>query len=167
LRSGLSVPWYSDQRNAHVSQVSVSTAVTPKLEHAKARTEFWRRFAVTTAALARATRCVVPSSWRRSAARPARRADRDRAPRDRRPAATDRLHRRESLTPSERRVAEMAAEGPTNGEIAQALYVTPKTVEMHLPRRPIASSGSTCAGSSQRRWPDPLALSPVLVIAAR
>jgi DNA-binding CsgD family transcriptional regulator len=40
----------------------------------------------------------------------------------------------ESLTPSERRVAEMAAEGPTNREIAQALFVTPKTVEVHLSR---------------------------------
>ena len=38
----------------------------------------------------------------------------------------------ESLTPSERRVAQMAAEGPTNREIAQALFVTPKTVEIHL-----------------------------------
>jgi DNA-binding CsgD family transcriptional regulator len=37
-----------------------------------------------------------------------------------------------SLTPSERRVAELAAEGKTNKEIAQALYVTPKTVEVHL-----------------------------------
>jgi DNA-binding CsgD family transcriptional regulator len=37
-----------------------------------------------------------------------------------------------SLTPSERRVAEMAAEGDTNREIAQALFVTPKTVEVHL-----------------------------------
>jgi DNA-binding CsgD family transcriptional regulator len=38
----------------------------------------------------------------------------------------------ESLTPSERRVAELAAEGPTNRAIAQALFVTPKTVEVHL-----------------------------------
>jgi DNA-binding CsgD family transcriptional regulator/tetratricopeptide (TPR) repeat protein len=38
----------------------------------------------------------------------------------------------ESLTPSELRVARMAAEGPTNREIAQALFVTPKTVEVHL-----------------------------------
>jgi DNA-binding CsgD family transcriptional regulator/tetratricopeptide (TPR) repeat protein len=37
-----------------------------------------------------------------------------------------------SLTPSERRVADLAAEGMTNREIAQALYVTPKTVEVHL-----------------------------------
>src|SRR5262245_3110048 len=34
----------------------------------------------------------------------------------------------ESLTPSERRVAELAAQGPTNREIAQALYVTQRTV---------------------------------------
>jgi DNA-binding NarL/FixJ family response regulator len=38
----------------------------------------------------------------------------------------------ESLTPSERRVAEMAVEGLTNREIAQTLFVTPKTVEVHL-----------------------------------
>ncbi len=39
-----------------------------------------------------------------------------------------------SLTPSERRVADLAAEGKTNREIAQELYVTPKTVEVHLSR---------------------------------
>lgn len=38
----------------------------------------------------------------------------------------------EALTPSERRVAGMAAEGMTNREIAQSLFVTPKTVEVHL-----------------------------------
>jgi DNA-binding CsgD family transcriptional regulator len=38
----------------------------------------------------------------------------------------------ESLTPSERRVADLAAEGRTNRDIAQTLYVTPKTVEVHL-----------------------------------
>ena len=38
----------------------------------------------------------------------------------------------ELLTASERRVAELAAEGRTNPEIAQALYVTRKTVETHL-----------------------------------
>jgi DNA-binding CsgD family transcriptional regulator len=37
-----------------------------------------------------------------------------------------------SLTPSERRVADLAAEGSSNREIAQTLYVTPKTVEVHL-----------------------------------
>lgn len=38
----------------------------------------------------------------------------------------------DSLTPSELRVAGMAAEGMTNREIAQQLYVTSKTVETHL-----------------------------------
>lgn len=38
----------------------------------------------------------------------------------------------ESLTPSERRVAELAAEGLSNREIAEALWVTRKTVEHHL-----------------------------------
>ena len=38
----------------------------------------------------------------------------------------------ESLTPSERRVADLAAGGTTNRDIAQELYVTPKTVEVHL-----------------------------------
>ncbi|MEA2492786.1 MAG: hypothetical protein QOJ29_697 [Thermoleophilaceae bacterium] len=38
----------------------------------------------------------------------------------------------DSLTPSEARVARMAAGGATNREIAQALFVTPKTVEVHL-----------------------------------
>jgi tetratricopeptide (TPR) repeat protein len=38
----------------------------------------------------------------------------------------------DALTASERRVAEMAAEGSTNREIAQALFVTEKTIEWHL-----------------------------------
>jgi ATP/maltotriose-dependent transcriptional regulator MalT len=38
----------------------------------------------------------------------------------------------ESLTPSERRVATLAVEGMTNRDIAQRLFVTPKTVEVHL-----------------------------------
>ena len=38
----------------------------------------------------------------------------------------------ESLTARELRVAGMAADGRTNREIAQALFVTPKTVEVHL-----------------------------------
>ena len=38
----------------------------------------------------------------------------------------------EALTPSERRIAQMAAVGQTNMAIAQDLFVTLKTVEMHL-----------------------------------
>jgi DNA-binding CsgD family transcriptional regulator len=37
-----------------------------------------------------------------------------------------------ALTASERRVTDLAAAGETNRDIAQALYVTPKTVEVHL-----------------------------------
>jgi DNA-binding CsgD family transcriptional regulator len=38
----------------------------------------------------------------------------------------------EALTERELRVARLAAEGQTNRDIAQLLYVTPKTVEVHL-----------------------------------
>jgi DNA-binding CsgD family transcriptional regulator len=38
----------------------------------------------------------------------------------------------ESLTPSERRVADLAVSGMTNRQIAQSLFVTVKTVEAHL-----------------------------------
>jgi DNA-binding CsgD family transcriptional regulator len=38
----------------------------------------------------------------------------------------------ESLTPSERRVCQLAAQGLTNLDIAQALFVTLRTVEIHL-----------------------------------
>jgi DNA-binding CsgD family transcriptional regulator len=45
---------------------------------------------------------------------------------------SDALSGVESLTPSERRVADLAAGGDSNKDIAQTLYVTPKTVEVHL-----------------------------------
>jgi DNA-binding CsgD family transcriptional regulator len=48
--------------------------------------------------------------------------------RPRRPA----LRGRDALTPSELRVAELAVAGHTNREIAEALFVTLKTVEWHL-----------------------------------
>ncbi len=38
----------------------------------------------------------------------------------------------ESLTPSERRVSRMAASGVTNRQIAEALFLTIKTIESHL-----------------------------------
>jgi DNA-binding CsgD family transcriptional regulator len=41
---------------------------------------------------------------------------------------------RDALTPSELRVARIAAEGATNNEVAQALFITPKTVDTHLSR---------------------------------
>ena len=46
------------------------------------------------------------------------------------PARAD--DRRRGLTPSERRVAELAAAGQTNRQIADALFITAKSVEWHL-----------------------------------
>ena len=39
---------------------------------------------------------------------------------------------RDALTPSELRIALLAAEGKTNRQIAQALFITQRTVENHL-----------------------------------
>jgi DNA-binding CsgD family transcriptional regulator len=39
-----------------------------------------------------------------------------------------------SLTPTERRVADLASSGLTNRQTAEALFVTVKTVETHLAR---------------------------------
>ncbi|MDH6137589.1 DNA-binding CsgD family transcriptional regulator [Kitasatospora sp. MAA4] len=57
----------------------------------------------------------------------------------------------ESLTPSEIRVAELAAAGRSNREIAQTLFVTPKTVEAHL-----ASSYRKLGITSRRQLADQL-----------
>jgi DNA-binding CsgD family transcriptional regulator len=45
---------------------------------------------------------------------------------------SDSLWGPDALTPSERRVAELAIEGLTTREMAESLFVTPKTVEFHL-----------------------------------
>jgi DNA-binding CsgD family transcriptional regulator len=44
----------------------------------------------------------------------------------------DAVRGRDALTPSELRVAELAAGGQTNRQIAQALFITQRTVENHL-----------------------------------
>ncbi len=104
-----------------------------KLEHAKARTELG-------AALRRANRRAEAREHLRQAVELATicgatalatRAERELLATGARPRRIA-LSGAESLTPSERRVAEMAAEGPTNREIAQALFVTQRTVEVHL-----------------------------------
>ena len=62
----------------------------------------------------------------------------------------------EALTASERRVAELAGDGLTNREIAQALFVTMRTVEGHLTRvfakleLRRAQRGSRIAGDPRR-----------------
>lgn len=43
-------------------------------------------------------------------------------------------HRDATLTPSEQRVAELAASGMTNRDVAAALFISPKTVEANLSR---------------------------------
>jgi DNA-binding CsgD family transcriptional regulator len=68
-----------------------------------------------------------------------------------RPTTTDR-DGADSLTPSERRVVELAAAGGTNREIAQTLFVTEKTVETHLGR-----AFRKLNVSSRRQLPDVLA----------
>src|SRR5215218_9198837 len=71
-----------------------------------------------------------------------------------RPRTTDRTGA-DSLTPSERRVVELAATGGTNREIAQTLFVTEKTVETHLGR-----SFRKLDISSRRQLPEVLARAP-------
>jgi DNA-binding CsgD family transcriptional regulator len=61
----------------------------------------------------------------------------------------------DSLTPSEARVARMAADGMTNKEIAQALFVTVKTVEMHL-----GHAYTKLEISSRKELPETLAAGP-------
>lgn len=57
----------------------------------------------------------------------------------------------ESLTPSERRVADFAASGMTNRQIAQSLFVTVKTVEAHL-----SAAYGKLDISSRKQLPDAL-----------
>jgi DNA-binding CsgD family transcriptional regulator len=119
---------------AHLEEAVEVLADSPaKLEHAKARTELG-------AALRRAKRRSSAREQLRHAVELATicgavplaaRAETELLATGARPRRIA-LSGPKSLTPSERRVAQMAAEGPTNREIAQALFVTPKTVEVHL-----------------------------------
>jgi DNA-binding CsgD family transcriptional regulator len=113
--------------------VDVAADTPAMLDHAKARTEFG-------AALHRANRRspareqlrrALELATRCGAAPLAARAETELRATGARPRRIA-LRGIESLTPSERRVAELAAQGPTNREIAQTLYVTPRTVEVHL-----------------------------------
>jgi DNA-binding CsgD family transcriptional regulator len=48
------------------------------------------------------------------------------------PPRNERVRGAESLTPSEMRIARVAADGRSNREIAETLFVTKSTVEWHL-----------------------------------
>jgi DNA-binding CsgD family transcriptional regulator/tetratricopeptide (TPR) repeat protein len=113
--------------------VGVVGSSPAKLEHAKSRTEFG-------AALRRANRRAEAREHLRQAVELAticgatalvERAERELLATGARPRRVA-LSGVASLTPSERRIAEMAAEGPTNREIAQTLFITQRTVEVHL-----------------------------------
>jgi DNA-binding NarL/FixJ family response regulator len=56
-----------------------------------------------------------------------------------------------ALTPSELRVARLAAAGSSNRDIAQELFLTPKTIEMHL-----SSAYRKLQISSRRQLPEAL-----------
>ena len=102
----------------------------------RALSSIWARCSgAATAAARRGSFCARESSSRIGAARPpwSQRANDE--------LAATGAHRRtillsglDALTASERRVAQMAAEELSNKEIAQALFVTVKTVEQHLGR---------------------------------
>jgi DNA-binding CsgD family transcriptional regulator len=113
--------------------VGVVGSSPAKLEHAKSRTELG-------AALRRANRRSEAREHLRQAVELAticgatalvERAERELLATGARPRRVA-LSGVDSLTPSERRVAELAAAGPTNREIAQTLFVTQRTVEVHL-----------------------------------
>jgi DNA-binding CsgD family transcriptional regulator len=134
-----------------VEAVDVLSGSPARLEHAKARTELG-------AALRRANRRADAREQLRQglelaticgAGSLAARAESELLATGARPRRIA-LSGVESLTPSERRVAELAAEGPTNREIAQTLFVTQRTVEVHLTsiyRKLAISSRSQLAGA--------------------
>jgi DNA-binding CsgD family transcriptional regulator len=110
------------------------------LEHARPRLEYVRALVEQGAARRRAgKRAAAKESLRRAldlaerggATRLARQARDELAALGLRPRTTA-LTGPEALTPSELRVATMAADGRSNPEIAQALFVTRKAVEWHL-----------------------------------
>src|SRR5262245_40714992 len=66
----------------------------------------------------------------------------------------------DALTPSERRIAALAAEGLSNREIAQSLFVTLRTVEMHL-----SNAFRKLDISSRTQLPAALAAEPAALVA--
>ena len=123
----------SEQRLADA--VDVLAASPARLEHARALIELGAglRRRNSRSAARRPLRDGVNIAHGCGATALARRGNDELAATGARPRPTPRTGL-EALTASERRVAQMAAEGLTNNEIAQALFVTVKTVEQHLGR---------------------------------
>jgi len=124
----------SDVGRARLQEaVSVLSASPARLEHARALVELGaalRRHG--DRATARAPlRDGLDLAARCGAIRLAERARTELAATGARPRR-EHITGRDALTPSEQRVALMAAEGRTSQEIAEALFVTTKTIDAHL-----------------------------------
>ena len=126
------------ERDAGLARLEEAVAV---LEGSPARLEHAKALAALGTALRHARR---PTEAREPLRGALELAEACGAPRARRARAHGALRRRRAaphgraraasrpLTATERRVADLAAGGETNRDIAQALFVTPKTVEVHL-----------------------------------
>jgi DNA-binding CsgD family transcriptional regulator len=123
------------ERNLPLLQEAVDVlADSPaRLEHARALVELGAalRRANRRAAAREPLRLGLDMAHDCGATRLAERAHTELAATGARPRR-DRITGRDALTPSEQRIAEMAVEGLSNRDIAEALFVTPKTVENHL-----------------------------------
>ncbi|HUY59293.1 MAG TPA: AAA family ATPase [Solirubrobacteraceae bacterium] len=123
-----------DTGRSHLEEaVHVLEDSPARLEHARALVELGaaRRRAGERAAAREPLRDGLDLAGRCGAVRLAERARAELAAAGSRPRR-DYTTGRDALTPSELRVASMAAEGHTNKDIAQALFVTAATVETHL-----------------------------------
>ncbi|HWE10324.1 MAG TPA: AAA family ATPase [Solirubrobacteraceae bacterium] len=113
--------------------VEIGDGVSPRLEHLRALVDYGaalRRANQRAAARAPLSR-ALELSHQAGAAGLAERARTELVAAGARPRRLA-LSGIESLTTSQRRVAELAARGLTTRQVAEALFVTPKTVEFHL-----------------------------------
>lgn len=123
-----------EEGRAHLAEAVAVLAESPaRLEYARALVELGaaRRRAGERAAAREPLREGLDLAERCGAVRLGERARTELAATGGRPRRPH-LSGREALTPSELRVAQLAAEGRTSREIAQTLFVTTKTVDAHL-----------------------------------
>jgi DNA-binding CsgD family transcriptional regulator len=125
---------HRDAGRAHLEEAVTLLSCSPaRLEHARALVELGadRRRRGERAAARAPLREGLDLAVRAGALRLAERARTELAAAGARPRR-EFWTGRDALTPSELRVARMAAEGRTSQEIAQALFVTTKTIDTHL-----------------------------------